>query len=80
MVFRMLAVLPYGWQLTHDGTTLAVVEAEQAVIRDMQAMRDQGGSYRAIAEQLSRRGVPTKKGNAAWTHQAVASILKRAIA
>jgi DNA invertase Pin-like site-specific DNA recombinase len=72
--------IPYGWQLNHDGTTLAAVEAEQAVIRDMRAMRNQGSSYRAIAEQLSRRGVPTKKGNAAWTHQAVASILKWAIA
>jgi DNA invertase Pin-like site-specific DNA recombinase len=70
--------IPYGWRLAQDGTNLEPIESEQTVIRDMQAMRDQGSSYRAIAEQLSRRGVPTKKGNAAWTHQAVASILRRA--
>ncbi len=42
-------------------------------------MRNRGSSYRAIAEELTRRGISTKKGNATWTHQAVASILRRVI-
>ena len=71
--------IPYGWRLTDDGTTLAPIESEQTTIRQIRAMREGGVSYRAIAEELTRRGVPTKKGNARWTHQAVASILKRAV-
>jgi len=69
--------IPYGWRLADDGVALVPVESEQTIIREIRAMRDQGSSYRAIAEELTRREVPTKKGNARWTHQAVASILKR---
>jgi len=71
--------VPYGWRLADDGTALVPVDWEQATIREIKAMREQARSYRAIAEELTRRHVPTKKGNARWTHQAVASILKRTI-
>ena len=74
-----IGAIPYGWRLAGDETSLVAVESEHAVIREMKAMREQGCSYRAIAEQLTRRSVPTKKGNRTWTHQAVASILKRAV-
>ena len=40
-------------------------------------LRGAGWTYRAIAAELTRRGVLTKKGKARWTHQSVASILKR---
>ena len=69
--------IPYGWRLADDGTTVVPVESEQAIIREMEAMRQQGTSYRAIAKELTRLAVPTKKGRPTWTHQAVASILKR---
>ncbi len=72
-----IGTIPYGWRLADDGATLEPIESEQAVIGDMTVMRKRGSSYRAIAEELTARGVPTKKGNANWTHQAVASILKR---
>jgi site-specific DNA recombinase len=71
--------IPYGWRLADDEVTLIPLESEQAAIQRIKAMRDRGCSYRAIAEELTRRGVPTKKGNSRWTHQAVASILKRAV-
>lgn len=67
----------YGWRLADDEISLAAVESEQAVIREMKAMREQGRSYRVIAEELTHRGVPTRKGNVKWTHQAVASVLIR---
>ena len=73
-----IGAIPYGWRLADDGATLEPIESEHAVIRDMKVMRKRGCSYRAIAEELTRRGVPTKKGNATWTHLAVASILRRA--
>jgi len=70
--------IPYGWQLADDRVALLPVESEQTTIREIRAMRKRGKSYRAIAEELTRRAVPTKKGGPTWTHQAVASILKRA--
>jgi site-specific DNA recombinase len=72
--------IPYGWRLADDGVALLPVESEQAVIVRMVALRADGGSYRAVADELTRSGVPTKKGRGAWTHQAVASILRRASA
>ncbi len=70
--------IPYGFDLDPDGTTLVPNEAEQAVIRDIQAMRGQGMVLAKIADELTRRGVATKTGRSKrWTHQAVARILKR---
>ncbi len=66
--------------MADDGTTLEPIKSEHAVIREMKTMRKRGSSCRTIAGELTGRGVPTKKGNATWTHQAVASILKRALA
>lgn len=72
--------VPFGWKLGADGVTLATVASEQAVIRQMHALRSKGRTYRAIAQELTRRGVLTKKGHLTWTHQSVRSILARAAA
>ena len=72
-----IGAIPCGWRFADDETSLVAVESEQTVIREMKAMREQRHSYRAIADELTGRGVPTKKGNRTWTHQAVASILNR---
>ncbi|MCH8807868.1 MAG: recombinase family protein [Planctomycetes bacterium] len=70
--------IPFGWTLATDGVTMIRHEAEQAAIRDMRELRVNGRSYRAIAAELTRRGILTKKGKTTWTHQSVASILGRA--
>lgn len=72
--------LPFGWTIGPDRVTLVPVEAEQAVIREMQTLRSERWTFRAIAAELTRRGVLTKKGHTAWTHQSVRSILARAAA
>lgn len=72
--------IPFGWTLGADGVTLAENPAEQAILADIHALRADGWTYRAIAAELTGRGVLTKKSNAKWTHQAVASILKRKVA
>ncbi len=69
--------IPFGWELANDGTTLVAIESEQAIIAEIKAMRQAGKSYRAVADELTRRGVPTKKGGDRWAHQAVARIEKR---
>lgn len=69
--------IPYGWSLAGDGVRLVEIPTEQAIIGEIRARRAAGATLRQIAEELSGRGVPTKKGNARWTHQAVASIVGR---
>lgn len=70
--------IPYGFDLDPDGSTLLPNQTEQAVIRDIRAMRGQGKVLAKIANELTARGVPTKTGKRDhWTHQAVARILKR---
>jgi site-specific DNA recombinase len=69
--------IPFGFDLHADGKTLVPNPAEQVIIADIRAMHAAGSSTRAIAAELGRRGVPTKRGNAAWVHTAVAKILAR---
>ena len=69
--------IPYGWRLESDGVTLVAIDSEQAIIADIRAMRRIGKSYRTIADELTRRGVPTKKGRGEWLHSAVLGIVKR---
>ncbi len=71
--------IPYGYDLADDGVSLVPNESEQAVIREIRAMRSRGMKLQQIADSLTRRGVPTKTGKSRqWTHQAVARILRRA--
>ena len=72
--------IPFGFRLADDGVTLLADEREQAAIGTMKALRANGWTYRAIAAELTRLGVPTKKGHERWTHQAVRSVLQRAAA
>ena len=68
---------PYGYDLGPDGITLVENPAEQAVIRDILAMRDRGMSYPKIARVLTDRGIPTKRGGAHWQHATVAGLIRR---
>jgi len=76
---QRIGTVPYGYDLADDGTTLIPNDAEQAVIADIQSRRAEGWTLERIADALTDLGVPTKTGkSAAWTHQAVVRILKRA--
>ena len=74
---RLGGHMPYGFDVAADGATLIENRAEQAVIRDILAMRSQGTPLVKIAGQLTARGVRTKHGNAAWSHQTVRAIIQR---
>ncbi len=75
---QRIGTVPYGYDLADDRTTLVPNESEQAVIADIRSQRSTGRTLKRIAQELSSRTVPTKTGkSAAWTHQAVARILKR---
>jgi site-specific DNA recombinase len=67
----------YGFDLAADGKALLPNETEQAAIGLMQSLKGAGHSLRAIAAELTSRGVATKENRGTWTHSAVAYILAR---
>lgn len=71
--------VPYGWREQESGKLVAV-PAEQAILERIQACRAAGMTLRAIAEELTAAGVPTKKGRGAWNHSTISGILTRAAA
>lgn len=74
---RISGRVPYGFALSGDGETLTPVPAEQAAIAEMQGLRAQGRSLRAIVAHLESRGMQPKNGRN-WTPATVAGILRRA--
>lgn len=73
---RISGRIPYGYQLDDNGTTLVAVTDEQHVLTVIDELRTEGKSLRAIADELNRRGIPTKNGND-WKHSTVQSIINR---
>lgn len=71
--------VPFGWTADAEGRLIEVAD-EQNVLRLIHELRDAGVSLRVIARTLTDAGHRTKKGNAAWTHTSVKSILDRAAA
>jgi DNA invertase Pin-like site-specific DNA recombinase len=69
--------VPYGFILEADGRTLTPIPAEQAVVAKIHDLRGEGHTLRAIAAELTRQNIITREGNPRWTHQSVASILRR---
>jgi DNA invertase Pin-like site-specific DNA recombinase len=57
-----IGMVPYGWQLDADGIHLIDHAPEQAVIVNVRALRASGLSYRAIADELNRRGLVNRAG------------------
>ena len=74
---RISGHIPYGFDLGADDTTLLANEQEQAVIREIHTMRDEGMSFPKIAQCLSDKGIPTKNGNGSWNQSTIRAILKR---
>jgi site-specific DNA recombinase len=72
--------IPYGFDLDDDGTTLVENDSEQGVLALIESLREDGYSLRAIADELSARGIPTKQGRRSWTHSTVQRIIHRTAA
>lgn len=66
--------VPYGY--VSDGTKLIEVEAEQAVITRMKALRDAGDALGVIAAKLNADGITTKRGSK-WAAMSVSNTLSR---
>ena len=72
---QRIGTVPYGFDLAPDAKALICNATEQAVIAEIQAMREKGMPLEHIAEELTLRGLPTKTGKTRWTHQAVGRIV-----
>ena len=68
--------LPYG-KVARKGDLLTN-RREKKVIETMLKLREDGLSYRQIADYLDRRGIPTKTGRSHWKAASVMKIVKAA--
>lgn len=73
-----VGAIPVGYVLAADGVTLVPDDNQQEAIELIRQLREMGLSMRAIADELTRRGVPTKQGGNQWKHSTVQRILERA--
>lgn len=73
-----VGAIPVGYVLAADGVTLVPDDNQQEAIELIRQLREMGLSMRAIADELTRRGVPTKQGGTTWKHSTVQRILERA--
>lgn len=67
----------FGYDLGADGKSLLPNDRELKAIYLMQQLRTEGRTFRGIAAELTRQGIPTKERQGAWSHSAVAYILSR---
>jgi DNA invertase Pin-like site-specific DNA recombinase len=72
-----LGMVPYGKRLDADGVHLIHHAPEQAVIAIVRALRTTGLSYRAIASELTRRGLVNRMGGR-FNHTQVVRMLEDA--
>lgn len=68
--------VPVGSQLAADGKTLEIDPGEQRALAQMREWRALGWTHRAIADELTRRGIPTKNGGPTWAHTTVGTLLR----
>lgn len=74
---KRVGEIPFGFSLDQDGVNLVQVDCEQSVIATIRDLRGRGLSLRAIASEISKMGLPSKKGQAIWNHNSIARILNR---
>lgn len=67
---------PYGWAAVRG--QLAPLPDEQKALKLMRRLRGDGASYRAIAAELQRRGIPCRARSGKWNPGTVWEILTRA--
>jgi site-specific DNA recombinase len=69
--------VPFGWR--RAGTMLVPVPEAQRALVLIRDMRGRGASFRAIADELGARGIPTPKGGR-WVARGVWSAVNRVAA
>lgn len=65
----------YGWAAVRGD--LVKLPAEQRAVRLMLRLRADGASYRQIAAELERRGIPSRASHGKWRPHTILEIVKR---
>jgi site-specific DNA recombinase len=73
---RISGHIPFGYDLSPDGSYLSQNDAERKAIETIKTMRTDGHSLWKIATSLDKSGIATKRG-AKWSATAVRAILMR---
>ena len=73
---RISGKIPFGYDLSDDGTSLIPNKHELETVALMRQLRSTGQSLRGIAAELERQQIPTKYLTR-WTPQTVRGILHR---
>ena len=68
---QRVGTVPFGYQLAEDGRTLTENALEGRALEIIRECRAAGYTLRAIADELNRQGVTTRRGTT-WRHQYVA--------
>jgi site-specific DNA recombinase len=76
-VGERVGTITYGFQLSSDNKHLEPNPAEQAIVALIRRMRKAGRTLRAIATELNKRNLTTRRGSA-WHHVYVNGILRNA--
>lgn len=69
--------IPFGFQLCDNGTHIEESPEEQDILRQMDELRAEGLSIRAIATALNERGT-FNRGQAKWNNASVHRVMKAA--
>jgi hypothetical protein len=77
--------VPLGFDLVDDGQrskeghpiALVANVGEQEAVARIKTLRSEGKTFRAIATELDRLGIPTKEGRAGWHHSSIQRIINR---
>jgi len=59
---QLVGAVPFGYDLADDGRTLTENTTEHAIIAEIHGLRAAGKTLKAIATELTARGIPTKQG------------------
>jgi len=66
---------PFGYR--REGDRLVPVSQELEALTLIRQLRAEGYSLRAIARELEKNGIPTKRGGVRWSPEAIRKILTR---
>ena len=72
-----LGTPPYGYRVSGNGRTLEREPKEQGRLLLIRALRQKGLSLRAIRSELSKQGIPNRKGNTVWRLNTLGELVKR---
>lgn len=72
-----VGAVPVGYDLAENGVQLVENHVERQIVETVKELRTRGYSMRAIAAELTARGIQTKQGGTEWKHSTIQRILAR---